>query len=115
MSKRSPKVYLDDILEAIAKIESYTSGMNFDSFSANDLVIDAVIRNIEVIGEAANKLSEEIKEQHSQVPWQQIIGTRNKVAHEYFGVDLQIIWHTLQEELPDFQTQIKEIHSQLTD
>lgn len=114
MSRRSAQVYLDDILEAITKIQRYTEGMNMQSFSASSLVIDAVIRNIEVIGEAAKNLPEEIKEHHPEVPWSQIIGTRNKVVHQYFGVDLDIIWHTLQEELPIFYGQVKQILSKFT-
>lgn len=99
MSRRNAGIYLDDILQAISKIYTYTDGMDYAAFVANSLVIDAVIRNLEIIGEASKNLPDEIKDQYPEVPWLQITGMRNKVIHEYFGVDPEIVWYTLQNRI----------------
>ena len=109
MSKRNPRLYLEDIVEAINKIERYTAGMTLDVFSETDMAVDAVIRNIEVIGEAIKNLPAETKALHNEVPWQQIVDTRNKIIHEYFGVDLSILWHSVQEEIPTLKRQVMQI------
>ena len=92
-----------DILEAIDKIESYTHGLGFDEWLKDDKTVDAVVRNIEVIGEAASHLPIEIQEQYQDVPWSMMKGIRNILAHEYFGIDLKIIWKTIKEDLPSLK------------
>lgn len=109
MSERGIKLYLEDILEAIKKIEDFTHGMSLGSFKQDLKTIDAVVRNIEVIGEAAKKIPNELRVQHPKVPWKQIVGARDKVIHEYFGVDLDIIWKTVVEDLPVFKQQIENL------
>ena len=88
---RDPKVYLDDILEAITQIESYVEGMDFESFSKDRKTIDAVIRNLEIIGEAARALPDDIKRKTSGIEWHKMIGLRNILIHEYFGVNTAIV------------------------
>ena len=100
MPSRSWKFRIDDIIEAIDKIERYTSGIDFDEWQQDEKTVDAVIRNIEVIGEASSHLPIEIQEQYKDVPWHTMKGIRNIVAHEYFGVDLEIVWKTVKEDLP---------------
>jgi len=100
MPSRSWKFRIDDIIEAIDKIERYTSGIDFDEWQQDEKTVDAVIRNIEVIGEASSHLPIEIQEQYKDVPWRMMKGIRNIVAHEYFGIDLEIVWKTVKEDLP---------------
>jgi uncharacterized protein with HEPN domain len=91
MSKRTPDLLLGDILDSSKKIVEYTSAMSFEHFSQDNKTIDAVIRNFEIIGEASNLLPEEFKDQHPSIDWHRIRGFRNRIVHDYFGIDLQII------------------------
>jgi uncharacterized protein with HEPN domain len=100
MSKRSDELLVADIHEAIDKIQRYTDGMDEAEFTAQDLVVDAVIRNIEVIGEAASKLSEDYVQAHAAVPFRKITATRNRLIHGYFGINLSILWRVVREDLP---------------
>lgn len=109
MSKREVKLYLEDIKSSIRKIEEYIKNLTFDEFVGNDMVIDAVVRNLSVIGEAAKNIPEELKIKYSDIPWEEISGMRNKIIHEYFGVDEEILWKTIKEDLPIFKKQIEEI------
>jgi uncharacterized protein with HEPN domain len=99
MSKRPIDLLLNDILESIDKVEQYTRGMSFDTFSNDQKSIDAVVRNLEIIGEAANRLPDDFKERHSNVEWHKVVGLRNRIIHEYFGIDLQIIWQIVHADL----------------
>jgi uncharacterized protein with HEPN domain len=96
---RDPRLYLDDILEAVGKIHEYTAGMAFAEFLENAKTQDAVIRNLEIIGEAAGRLPESIKIKNVDIEWRKIIGLRNILAHEYFGVSLPIVWDVVQNKL----------------
>jgi len=109
MSKRGDKLYFEDIVNSIEKIEGYVEGMDFESFSNDFKTIDAVVRNLSVIGEAVNNLSEKIKSDNTNIPWNEIIGMRNKIIHEYFGVDEEILWKTIKEDLPEFRKLLKKI------
>jgi uncharacterized protein with HEPN domain len=109
MSKREPELLLQDIEESINKIKSYTSGMSFEMFQNDDKTIDAVIRNFEVIGEAANRIPDEIKDRFNKVNWHRIRGFRNRIVHDYMGVDLEIIWEIIEKNLDDLKEQIEEI------
>jgi uncharacterized protein with HEPN domain len=97
---REVSLYLEDILGAIDKIEAYVSGMTFQSFRSDPLLIDAVTFNLLVVGEAAGKVPLELRGTHPEVPWSQVVGLRNIIAHAYFGLDLEIIWDVVQNELP---------------
>jgi uncharacterized protein with HEPN domain len=111
MSKRDPLVLLEDIMLAIQKIARYTSQMDHDAFLSDELVIDGVARNLEIIGEAARQLPEEFKRTHAQIPWTQIAGLRNRIVHDYFGLDLEIIWEIIQHDLPDLEKQVLALQS----
>jgi uncharacterized protein with HEPN domain len=107
MSKRDPLILLEDITLAIQKIGRYTAQMDRDTFLADELVIDGVARNLEIIGEAARQLPEEFVRNHAHVPWRQIAGLRNRIVHDYFGLDLEIIWEIIQHDLPELEKQVR--------
>jgi uncharacterized protein with HEPN domain len=92
MSKRQPKLLIDDMLESAHKILEYTSGLNFEGFIGDNKTVDAVIRNFEIIGEAANRLPDDFIANNSFIDWQQIRGFRNRIVHDYFGIDYAIVW-----------------------
>jgi uncharacterized protein with HEPN domain len=100
MSDRSPLLYLDDLLEAGKAIQGYVAGMTFAEFNADRLRQSAVIREFEIIGEAVGKLSDDLKAQAPSVAWQDIKDFRNLLVHQYFGVDLAIVWEVIQGDLP---------------
>lgn len=110
MSKRSPQLLIQDILESCHKIFSYTEGITFDEFSKDSKTIDAVIRNFEIIGEAANRLPEEFKSQHESVDWHRIRGFRNRIVHDYMGIDYGIVWEIRNNYLPSVIQSLKEIY-----
>lgn len=93
MSKRTPSLLLEDIIDAANKILEYTKELSYENFCDDNMSVDAVCRNFEIIGEAANRLPEDFRVQHDGVDWHRIRGFRNRIVHEYFGVDLQIIWN----------------------
>ena len=92
MSKRSPQLLLEDIIGSANKILAYTEGFSYEQFLADDKTIDAVIRNFEIIGEAANRLPEEIRDQYPNIDWHRIRGFRNRIVHDYMGIDYTIVW-----------------------
>ena len=100
---------IEDIIKAIDNIEEYTKGQTLDTFLQDKKTCDAVIRNIEIIGEAVSHLPNDFKHQHNQIPWQIIKDFRNKLAHEYFGVDLTIIWNTIQSRLISLKPELLKI------
>ena len=93
---RDYKLYLEDIIESIEKIQEYIAAMRFDQFSADRKTQDAVVRNLEVIGEAARNLPDEIKNNIADIEWKKITSLRNLLAHEYFGINQKIIWDIVQ-------------------
>lgn len=106
MPFRSWQFRIDDIIEAINKVERYTHGIDFATWQKDEKTVDAVIRNLEVIGEAASQLPTEIQEQYRDVPWGMMKGIRNILAHEYFGIDLEIVWKTVKEDLPNLKKRL---------
>jgi uncharacterized protein with HEPN domain len=102
-------MFLEDILASLEKIERYLGGMNQEKFASDDKTVDAVARNLEVIGEAAKNLPAALRERHPDVPWRRLIGLRNVVVHEYFGMDLGIIWRIVRDELPTVKASVKKV------
>lgn len=113
MSRRSDKLLLEDIIESIEKIQRYISGHSKEAFQNDEKTIDAVVRNFEIIGEAANRLSKKVHQNNPQVQWRRIIGFRNRIVHEYFGVDHEIVWTIIQQNLDSLKVDITEILDKL--
>lgn len=109
MPDRELSLYLGDIKSAIKNIAKYIKGMSFSDFVKDSKTQDAVVRNLEVIGEAANNLPKKITKQSPNVPWAQMISMRNKVIHAYFGIDPDIVWQTVTEDLPSLSKEINKI------
>ncbi len=109
MKKRNPMFFLKDIELSISKILKYTKDLSFETFNKDEKTIDAVERNFEIIGEAVKNLPDEIKNEHPNVPFKQIAGMRDKLIHDYFGVDYEIVYKTIKNKLPEFKAQIKDI------
>lgn len=109
MSKRSAELLLEDILMSSGKILDYTKGMSFEQFMLDGKTVDAVIRNFEIIGEAANRLSEEVKDQYPSINWHRLRGFRNRIVHDYMGIDYKIVWNIKEEFLPSIIEEVKKI------
>ena len=101
MSKRDNVLLIHDMIESVQKIMTYTRDMSFDQFKSDSKTVDAVIRNFEVIGEAANRLTENYKNNNPEIELSHLRGFRNRIVHEYFGIDLEIVWHIIEENLPE--------------
>lgn len=109
MREKSPLFFLKDIQNSLNKILKYVENINFEQFINDDKTKDAVERNFEIIGEAVKNLSEEFKSAYPNIPFKQIAGMRDKLIHDYFGVDYEIIWETIQNKLPELNKNIIEI------
>ena len=108
-SDRVSTDFLADIVDAISDLDDFIAGMTFEEFCADKKTINACIRSLEVIGEATKKIPAEIRQQQLALPWQAIAGIRDKLIHDYFGVDLTIVWQTIQHDLPPFKLAISSI------
>ncbi len=111
--KRDDSVYLQHIRDAIARIESYLADVREADFYERAMVQDAVIRQLEIIGEAVRRLSDELQNAHPHIPWQDIAGMRNKLIHDYFGVDLEKVWLTAKEDIPVLKAEVLKILQEL--
>ena len=109
---RDHRLYLDDILEAIGNIREYVKGMGYDAFARDKKTRDAVVRNLEIIGEAAGRLPESVHSAAPEIDWRKISGLRNILAHEYFGVSLPIVWDVVQNKLQPLETSCRELAQQ---
>ena len=105
--ERNHQDYLDDILQTIDKIELFIRDMDFDSFSNDDKTIFAVVRGLEVIGEAVKNIPEDFRKNNQHIPWSEIAGMRDKLIHAYFGVDVSVVWMTVTSDLPDLKEKIE--------
>ena len=109
MSKRDWTLFLQDMLDIIGKIGQYTSGMSFQEFLQDSRTQDAVVRNLEVLGEAARGIPADIRERYPEIPWAQIVGLRNRLIHGYFLVDYGIVWEIVQNELSPLREKLEQI------
>lgn len=109
MSDRPADLLLADILDACERIERYIADLDHDEFCADEKTEDAVVRNLEIIGEAAGRLPRTVKSNHPEVEWNKIVGLRNRIVHAYFGIDLEIIWEILKSDLPAFRSTVETI------
>ena len=100
MSSRSPELLIEDILESARKIQRYTAGMTLEQFVSDEKTVDAVVRNFEIIGEASSRLPEDFRDSRSTIDWPRIRGFRNRIVHDYFGVDHSIVWNIIENFLP---------------
>ena len=114
MSKRDVSLLLEDIFEPIKNIEEYTQGLEEDSFKKDRKTVDAVVRNFEIIGEASNGLPSYYQENHPEIEWPQIVGLRNRIIHEYFDVDTDIIWFIVKNELASSKSKIRKLFDKET-
>ncbi|MBR1424366.1 DUF86 domain-containing protein [bacterium] len=111
MKNKEPLFFLEDIANSLDKIFKYTDNINFQEFMSSDIVRDAVERNFEIIGEAVKNLSNDFRNQYPHIPFKQVAGMRDKLIHDYFGVDYEIIWQTIIAKLPEFSKEIKKLIS----
>lgn len=101
--------YIEHILDCIRKINEFSSGLSLKEFQTNEMVQDAIIRNIEIIGEASKKISKDTKQTHYKIPWKEIAGMRDKLIHDYLGVDVEVVWKTIHQDIPILEKLISEI------
>ena len=109
MPPRNWKMRIGDILQCITKIQKHTQGYDFSDFEADEKTVDSVLRNLEIIGEAAKHVPRQVRERYPGLPWVEMQTMRNIVIHEYHGVNLKIIWETVTEDLPPIVPRLKEI------
>jgi uncharacterized protein with HEPN domain len=107
MSKRDVRLFLTDMLEAIEKIERYITGLTFEQFEGSDMVVDAVVRNLEIIGEAARQIPPDLRDQYPEIDWTRVVGFRNIVIHEYFDVDVEIVWTIATQRLSELKAVLR--------
>lgn len=102
-------LFLEDIVMAITNIEKYTQGLSFEELKKNQMAVDAVVRNFEIIGEAVKSLPRKLKGQYPDIEWNEAAGFRDVLIHDYFGIDLEIVWDTLRMNLPNFKDKILKV------
>ncbi len=108
-SPRTDRLLVEDMLESLGRIAAYTAGMPKEAFLSDRKTIDAVVRNLEIIGEAAARLTIDAKQRRPRTEWPQIIGLRNRIVHEYFGVDTEIVWQIISRDLLQLGTELHQL------
>lgn len=107
--KREFRLYLDDILESLVLIEEFTADMDFEQFFADEKTKNAVVKRIEIIGEATKNIPKNIRDKYPHLPWKQMARMRDKLSHEYFGIRYDIVWKVVKKRLPEIKLHIKRI------
>ena len=108
-TERDYILFLEDILNSIEKLEKYTKDLDFKSFSKNEMVVDAVVRNLEIIGEAVTSIPSEVQERYVEVEWKEAKGFRNILIHDYFGIDSESVWDTINNDIPLLKKHIAKV------
>jgi uncharacterized protein with HEPN domain len=111
--KRKTSLYVKDILDAISQMDRFTEGMDFAGFQRDDKTASAVIRKLEILGEAAKSIPSEVRQNNKDIPWADMAKTRDKIIHGYFGVDYGVIWKTIKERLPKIKSPLKRLLKEL--
>lgn len=109
--KKDPQIFLKHILDSIDFVDKYTQGLSADDFYASTEKQDAIMRRLEIIGEAVRNIPEEFRKQYPEVIWKQIAGMRDKLIHEYFGVDIELVWAVVKKDLPQLREDIQKIQN----
>lgn len=107
--KREYVLYLEDMLQSINRIEEYLTDIDFEKFKMSNMIVDATIRNFEIIGEAAKNVPVKIQVKYQEIPWRKMYGLRNLISHEYFGVDYEMIWEISKKNLPQNKIDLEKI------
>jgi len=113
MSTRNPKLYLIDILKAMEAIEEFVKGIDFETLKNDDMRSSAIIRKLEIIGEAAKNIPENIKQEYPSIPWREMAGMRDRLIHFYFGIKYELVWNTIKDVIPKIKPLMSEILKKL--
>jgi len=113
MKRRDYRDYLRDMLESVDDIESFIGGMSFEEFKRDKKTLNAVVRSIEVVGEAAKKIARALRDGHKEIPWKEMAAMRDKPTHEYFGIDVEILWKTAKDGMPPLRQLIRNFLGEL--
>lgn len=115
MRKRDYRDYLTDIVDSIGDIKDFISGLGFERFKKDKKTVNAVVRSIEIIGEATRKIPKTLKDRYPGIPWKKMAGMRDKLIHEYFGIDIEILWKVAKEDVPALNSAIRNMLRNIKD